>query len=465
MGNLGVRFLIGGLAMLAAIGYKNYRDLAAPGTRPDLDNNAYWGPKLKEPYQENKAILPYDISVNPEVIEDLKKQLSRPLKAHEPLEGVAFEYGFNAKHLAKVVKYWRDTYLAKWGEREQYLKKLDHYQTEIQGLKIHFIHAKPTEVKGQKAKKVLPLLLMHGWPGTVREFYDFIPLLTTPSDKSDYVFEVIAPSLPGYGWSQGSSKTGFGVAQVAVVMRNLMLRLGFNKFVVQGGDWGSLIGSNVASLFPENVLGYHSNMCSNNSPLGSLKLLASGIFPSFFGPADSRYAHFYKGLGDLFATIMEEMGYAHIQASKPDTIGNALIDNPVGLASYILEKFSTWTNPEYRKLPDGGLTKKFTYDQLLDNVMIYYVTNSITTSMRLYSESMNKGQLALKVDSVPIQAKAGCTNFLHEITHVPECQLANKFPNLIHVTHYEDGGHFPAFEVPQQLYEDFVAFVQKADLS
>ncbi|EDW32162.1 GL10580 [Drosophila persimilis] len=320
MSNVFVRFLIGGLALLAAVGYKNYRDLAAPGKRPDLDNNAYWGPKLgKQIYKENKAILPYDITVNPEVIADLKSQLSRPLKLQEPLEGVGFEYGFNANELRQVVKYWRDTYLTNWSEREQYLKKLDHFQTEIQGLKIHFIHAKPSKEAGKQGKKVLPLLLMHGWPGTVREFYDFIPLLTTPSDKSDYVFEVIAPSLPGYGWSQGSSKTGFGVAQVAVVMRNLMLRLGFEKFLVQGGDWGSLIGSNVASLFPENVLGYHSNMCANNSPMGSLKLVLSFVFPSWF--VDGQFTHFYKGAGGLFKTIMEEMGYAHIPGHQAGHCG------------------------------------------------------------------------------------------------------------------------------------------------
>ncbi|EDW62144.1 juvenile hormone epoxide hydrolase 1 [Drosophila virilis] len=452
-----VRILIGGLAILVAVGYKNYRDLGAPGKRPDLDNNEYWGPKLKGSYQENKLVSPYDISVAPDVIGDLKAQLERPLKLQEPLEGVGFEYGFNAKELNKVVKYWRDSYLPKWNEREQILKKFKHFQTEIQGLRIHFIHAKPSNAAG---KKVLPLLLMHGWPGTVREFYDFIPLLTTGSDKSDYVFEVIAPSLPGYGWSQGASRPGLGVAQVSVIMRNLMLRLGFNKFLIQGGDWGSLIGANLASLFPENTLGYHSNLCANNSPMGNLRQLLASFFPSFY--IDSQYAHFYKGLGDTFFMILEEFGYAHIQATKPDTIGTALANNPVGLAAYILEKFSTWTNPEYKKLEDGGLTKHFTYDQLLDNIMIYYVTNSITTSVRLYSESMNSAQLSLDVDSVPVKAPAGCARFAHEVAHTPDSVLANKFPNLVHSTHHSDGGHFPAFQVPQQLYDDFVAYIKKA---
>ncbi|EDW02706.1 juvenile hormone epoxide hydrolase 1 [Drosophila grimshawi] len=452
-----VRILIGGLALLVAVGYKNYRDLGAPGKRPDLDNNAYWGPKLEGSYQEKKEISPYDISVAPEVIADLTAQLERPLKVQEPLEGIGFEYGFNAKELQRVVKYWRDSYLPKWNEREQFLKKLKHFQTEIQGLKIHFIHAKPKKAGG---KKVVPLLLMHGWPGTVREFYDFIPLLTTGSDKSDYVFEVIAPSLPGYGWSQGAARPGLGVAQVSVVMRNLMLRLGFDKFLIQGGDWGSIIGSNLASLFPENVIGYHSNMCSNNSPMGSLRLLFSSFLPSFY--IDSQYKEYYKGVSKMFLILMEEMGYAHIQATKPDTIGTALAHNPVGLAAYILEKFSTWTNPTYINLEDGGLTKHFNYDQLLDNVMIYYVTNSITTSQRLYAESMGSTQMALGVDSVPVKAPAGCTRFANEIFHVPDSVLANKFPNLVHSTHYPEGGHFPAFQVPQQLYEDYVAYVKKA---
>ncbi|KAL7736855.1 hypothetical protein ACLKA6_015689 [Drosophila palustris] len=452
-----VRILIGALTVIVGVTYKNYRDLSLPGKRPDLDSNEYWGPKLEKAYKENIAVLPYDISVAPELIADLKTQLDRPLKLQEPLEGVGFEYGFNANELKKVVKYWRESYLTKWNEREQFLKKFNHFQTEIQGLKIHFIHVKPNKAEG---KKVVPLLLMHGWPGSVREFYELLPLLTTGNDKSDYVFEVIAPSLPGYGWSQSAARPGFGAAQVSVVMRNLMLRLGFNKFLVQGGDWGSLIGSNLAALFPDNVLGYHSNVCGNMSPLANLRMLFASFLPSFY--IDSQYAHFYKGVGHLFRTIMEEMGYAHIQATKPDTIGSALAHNPVGLAAYIIEKFSTWTNEEYRTLPDGGLTKRFSYDQLLDNIMVYYVTNSITTSVRLYAETMNSSQMGLNLDSVPIYAPVGCARFLHEITHAPDSVLANKFRNLVHSTHYNEGGHFPAFEVPQQLYEDFVAYVKKA---
>ncbi|XP_030388438.1 juvenile hormone epoxide hydrolase 1 [Scaptodrosophila lebanonensis] len=453
-----VRILVAGLAIALAVAFKNYRDLSAPAPLPNLDNNAYWGPGEPKDYKANDAVVPYDIGVAPELIADLHAQLSRPLRLQEPLEGVGFEYGFNSKELRKVINYWRDSYLPKWSEREQYLKKFPHFQTTIQGLKIHFLHVKPQKVEG---KKVLPLLLMHGWPGSVREFYELIPLLTTPSASSEYVFEVIAPSLPGYGWSQGSSKTGLGVAQVAVIMRNLMLRLHFDKFVIQGGDWGALIGSNVASLFPENVLAYHSNMCTNNSPVSNIKLILSSLFPGFF--IDSQHAVFYKGIGSIFVHILEEFGYAHIQATKPDTIGSALAHNPVGLAAYILEKFSTWTNAEYKHLEDGGLSKRFTYDALLDNIMIYYVTNSITTSVRLYSESMNKAQLALNLDSVKVQAPTGCAHFLHELAHTPDSLLKDKFVNLIHTTHYTEGGHFPAFEIPEKLYTDFRNFVNKLE--
>ncbi|XP_037941789.1 juvenile hormone epoxide hydrolase 1-like [Teleopsis dalmanni] len=391
------------------------------------------------------------------VIEDLKTQLNRPLKLHSPLEGIGFEYGFNSKYLEKVVKYWRDTYLPKWSEREKYLKKFPHFQTEIQGLKIHFMHIKPKKTDG---KKVVPLLLLHGWPGSVREFYEFIPLLTTPNAKSDYVFEVIAPSLPGYGWSQGAAKTKFGPVQIAVILRNLMLRLGHDKFVIQGGDWGSIIGSTAAAVFPENALAYHSNMCINGAPVNYIKMVLMHIFPGFF--LHKAHHDFYPSLGQFFSTLMEEMGYCHIQATKPDTIGATLLHNPVGLAAYILEKFSTWTNADYKKLADGGLTKRYTMDALLDNVMIYYVTNSITTSQRLYAEMFNKENQALQIDRVPIKAPTGCARFRHELSHSSDFQLKDRFINIVHSTYHNDGGHFPAMELPQVLYDDFIEFVEKA---
>jgi len=453
-----VRVFVVLVSLGVAVVIQNYRSLSRPIPLPALDFNEYWGPGSSANYKENIAVKPFDISTNPELIEDLKLQLSRPLKLHDPLEGIGFQYGFNSKELQKVVKYWRDSYLPKFAEREKYLKQFPHFETQVQGLRIHFIHVKPKKTDG---KIVKPLLLLHGWPGSVREFYDIIPMLTTPNAKSDYVYEVIAPSLPGYGWSQAASKVNFGAAQMSIVLRNLMIRLGHEKFFIQGGDWGSILGSDIATLFPQNVYGYHSNLCSSQHPLSQIKMIIKSFFPSFVIAEEHR--SFYKPFSNLLMHILEEMGYAHLQATKPDTIGTALSHNPVGLAAYILEKFSTWTNEEYRNLPDGGLTKRFTLDALLDNVMIYYVTNSITTSQRLYAETMNKAQTGLNIDRCQVKVPAACARFKHDIMHSTDFELKHKFINLVHSTHYNDGGHFAAMEVPQVLYNDFIEFTGKLE--
>lgn len=172
-------------------------------------------------------------------------------------------------------------------------------------------------------KTIYPLLLLHGWPGSIREFYEIIPKLALPdSEELDVVFEVVAPSLPGYGWSQAASKPGFGIAEMAVVLRNLMIQLGYDKFFIQGGDWGSLLGSNIATMFPDNVLGYHSNMCVVNTPIANIKSMIASFYPSAFVTKEQESFHF--PLSKYFTNTIYEMGYAHLQATKPDTIGKDL---------------------------------------------------------------------------------------------------------------------------------------------
>lgn len=180
-------------------------------------------------------------------MEDLKQRL-RNSKLSPPLQGVDFEYGINTDQLQKVIDYWANEY--DWRKREQFLNAVPQFRTQIFGLNIHFIRVKP-DAKLVGNKKVLPLLLLHGWPGSVREFYDVFPLLTTPRKEYDFVFEVVAPSLPGYGFSDAATVPGMNTAQVAKIMKKLMNRLGFEKFYVQGGDWGFGIGSNLVTLNPE----------------------------------------------------------------------------------------------------------------------------------------------------------------------------------------------------------------------
>ena len=260
---------------------------------------------------------------------------------------------------------------------------------------------------------------------------------------------------------QGTSKPGLGPAQMAVMLRNLMIRLGYKKFFIQGGDWGSVIGSHIATLYPDNVLGYHSNMCTAMTPKAMLKGFVANFAPRLFAPKD--YEDLFFPMSEKFKYILEESGYMHIQATKPDTIGTALQDNPVGLAAYILEKFSTWTNSAYRSSTDGGLRKRFKLDALLDNIMIYYLTNSITTSQRIYKEHFSPEQRALQLERAPTEVLTGCARFKHDLMHFLDYQLKDKYPNLIHSTYHNQGGHFAALELPTTLYDDFISFVKKVE--
>ncbi|KAF2886416.1 hypothetical protein ILUMI_19757, partial [Ignelater luminosus] len=325
------------------------------------------------------------------VITDLKKRLDQARPFVSPLEGIQQQYGMNTNLLKEIVEFWKTKY--NWREREQFLNKYPQFTTSIQGLQIHFIRVKPPQTSGLQ---VVPLLLLHGWPGSVREFYEIIPLLTTPQKGRNFVFEVIVPSLPGYGFSQAAAKPGLGAVQLAVVFKNLMERLGFKKYYLQGGDWGGAIVANMATLYPKNILGVHSNMCVVNTPLTLIKTFIGSFYPGFV--VSKEYEHKMYPYSEKFMNVILESGYMHIQATKPDTVGVALNDSPVGLAAYILEKFTTCTNPEWKTKPDGGLKLKYSYTDLLDNVMIYWVTGSITSSMRLYSETFNKAQLSLGLE-------------------------------------------------------------------
>jgi juvenile hormone epoxide hydrolase len=241
--------------------------------------------------------------------------------------------------------------------------------------------------------------------------------------------------------------------------KNFMKRLGFEKYYIHGGDWGAIIVQHMAALFPEQIQGVHSSMCGVNSFLANVKLLVGSIYPPLI--VSKEYENKVYPLSTFFSNLMLEMGYMHLQATKPDTVGVGLNDSPVGLAAYILEKFITWTNSEWKNLEDGGLTKKFTYTDLLDNVMIYWVTGSITTSVRLYSETVNKAQMALGVDGIPVTVPSACARFPNELAYSPTIILKEKYHNLVHVSDYQDGGHFASFELPKVMAEDIFTATEK----
>ncbi|GBP32297.1 Juvenile hormone epoxide hydrolase [Eumeta japonica] len=488
-----------------------------PPKPPVLDADEWWGPDhLKATRDE--SIKPFKVVFKPDMIKDLKDRLSRARKWTPSLEGVAFEYGFNSKSLEKVLQYWKDSYQfearekylntypqfttfiqglnihfirvkpdatqgveeeeegrrgligavdkaslikeAKVQKKQERLKRIRERERSGQIKNLHSERTASTRDWSsllnndflKYMQQVVPLLLLHGWPGSVREFYELIPLLTKQRPGRNFVFEVVVPSLPGYGFSDAAVRPGLATPQIAVIMRNLMRRLGHKKFYVQGGDWGSVIVSNMATLFPEDILGHHTNMPFVQHKCTLLKTLIGSVFPSWV--VEEKYAERMYPLSKFFSFLLEESGYLHLQATKPDTVGVALTDSPAGLAAYILEKFSTWTVFDYKHLPDGGLTKKFTLDQLLDNLMIYWSTSSITTAMRLYSEDFSIKKRALKLENIPSPVPTWVLQARYELAFQPAGLLKYKYPNLINVTILDEGGHFLAFEMPAVVADD-----------
>ncbi|XP_025832015.1 juvenile hormone epoxide hydrolase 1-like isoform X2 [Agrilus planipennis] len=433
---------------------KVIKDLFDVPPVPQLEER-WWG--AGSPKESNEAIVPFKIDIPQKILDDLQLRLKNHRPFVPPLEGVQQQYGINTNLLIEIVDFWINKY--NWREREKFLNKFPQFKTEIQGLNIHFIHVKPSSSL-PKNIRVLPIILFHGWPGSVREFYDVIPLLTKPQSGRDFVFEVIVPSLPGYGFSDGASKPGFGQAQMAQIFNKLMHRLGHKRYYIQGGNWGAVIVSIMGVLYPENILGLHSNACSaTNTAITTIQLLIGSVFPSLIIEDDNEKLVY--PLAETFWFMLTESGYLHIQSTKPDTVGVGLNDSPVGLAAYIIEKFSTWTNKNWRDKEDGGLQQKFTYTDLLDNVMIYWVTGSITTSVRLYSENFNKQQTSLNLDSIPVTVPAACAKFKNDLINLPNKVLRSKYVNLVQLNYYNDGGNFAAFELPQILANDVWAAVTK----
>ncbi|XP_044269723.1 juvenile hormone epoxide hydrolase 1-like [Tribolium madens] len=419
-------------------------------TIPTLENT-WWG--SRDPTTEDTSIKPFKINISEEVLQDLQHRLTNA-KLTPPLEGIQHQYGLNTKLLSKIVTYWRTKY--DWKAREKFLNQYPQFIVSVQGLRLHYIHVKPKKTENVK---ILPILLLHGWPGSVREFYSTIQLLTKPTKGGNFIFEVIVPSLPGYGFSEAAIRPGLGPIEMAVIFKNFMKRLGHEKYFVQGGDWGALIAQQMAVLFPEQVLGIHSNLCFDTSLLSALKLGLGSLYPPWV--VRKKFEHKLYPLMSFVMNLLEETGYLDIQVSKPDTVGVALNDSPVGLAAYILEKFITWTNPDWKNLEDGGLLKKYTYDDLLDNIMIYWVSGSITTSMRLYSHALDNVMTIINVQRIPVNVPSACAIFPNEIFPQPGELLRGKYPNLVHVSENFDGGHFPAFELPHVFAKDIFVATEK----
>lgn len=421
-------------------------------TELKIVNSGWWGKGSRATYTEDQSVRKFSINVSDKVLENLKVQLKSTVYP-EPLENANFEYGFNSDYLKTVIDYWINKY--DWKKQEAKINSFSHFKTQIDGIDVHFMHVKPKSV-GPKIR-VLPLIMVHGWPGSFVEFLDIVQLLTKPDPKRDFVFEIVVPSIPGYGFSEAAHQKGFNQMSAAYVFDKLMQRLGYTYYYAHGGDWGSAIVHNMAVFYPERVKAMHVTMVMGRDTWSTLKMFIGTVFPSLVVD-EKDYKKLYP-LKDTFFRIMRESGYMHIQATKPDTVGIALANSPAGLAAYILEKFSTWTMPDGPHYADGLLTKKFNMDQLLTNVMVYYVTNTITSSVRFYKE-WNLNEYQPELDTAIVHVPAGVAIFPNELLAMPKNFLGNKFPKLVSYTDHPRGGHFAAFEEPELLATDIWKFVE-----
>jgi len=368
------------------------------------------------------------VRVDDEVLDDLRIRLAQT-RFPDQIEGTGWEYGFPVAYLRDLVMYWRDEY--DWRAEEARLNELPQFRTTIGGQSIHFIHAR------SRHADALPLLIGHGWPGSVVEFLDVIPRLTEPEvhggDAATDAFHVVAPSLPGYGWSEPTHARGWEPWQIARAFAELMARLGYTSYAAQGGDWGAQVATRIGALDAEHCAAIHLNMPIADPPGEEVPL------------TDDEKAD----LAAMAEFRREESGYAQEQGTKPQTLGVALNDSPAGLLSWIVEKFRAWSDC------DGRPENAFTRDQLITNVMTYWVTQTITSSVRLYWELRHAGLERRAPEFVDVPT--GIARYPSEPIRLPRAWVERRY-NVAHWTEMPRGGHFAAMEQPELFVEDLRTF-------
>jgi microsomal epoxide hydrolase len=376
-------------------------------------------------------ICPFTVEVPDAVLDDLRDRLART-RWPDQIPGSSWDYGTDLAYLRDLCETWRSSF--DWRQQEERFNRWPHFLTEIDGQQVHFIHARSPE------PDATPIIVTHGWPGSVSEFLDVIEPLRDPAshggDRAD-AFHVVCPSIPGYGWSGPTTEPGWHVERVAEAWKVLMARLGYDRYGAQGGDWGAMISARLAAVDPEHVIGLHSNM------LLAFPSDASGIELTEQEAADLAAAAEFMTRG---------AAYQEIQGKNPQTLGYGLTDSPAGLAGWIVEKFRAWTDN------DGSPEDAVTRDQILTNLTVYWVTNTINSSIRLYCESQRAGRFGPAGEYVGVPTAAAV--FPREIFRIPRAYAETCF-NLVRYTRFDRGGHFAALEEPDLFVDDVRAFFRQ----
>ncbi|MBA2448337.1 MAG: alpha/beta fold hydrolase [Chloroflexi bacterium] len=375
---------------------------------------------------------PFTVRIDDDVLTDLHERLGRARWPDE-VPGSSWAYGTDLAYLKALVEYWRTGY--DWRAHEAQLNEFRQFSVPLAGIDLHFIHQPGV------GPSPLPLLLSHGWPGSVWEFYKLIPILTDPArfggDPAD-AFTVVAPSLPGYGFSFRPNQPRFGAVEIADVFATLMTDvLGYGRFVAHGGDWGSFITARLGAVYPDRLLGIHLNMLPVRRDTDQ--------------PTDAT-AEEVAYLQELRHWIREETGYQTIQGTRPQTLAYGLTDSPVGLAAWIVEKFRAWSDC------GGDVENSFSRDELLTNITIYWATGTINPSFWPYYARIHVGWPI--PEGTRVDVPTAYAAFPREIVRPPR-SIAERTFNIQRWTPMPSGGHFAALEEPEALADDLRAFFRQ----
>lgn len=389
--------------------------------------------KIKTDIKNDEAIRPYRINISNADLKDLKERIQDtkwPTK-----ETVSDQsQGANLSNMQGLIKYWGSTY--DWRKAEAKLNAYPQFITKIDGVDIHFIHVR------SKEKNAMPLILSHGWPGSVFEFINVIGPLTNPvayGGKAEDAFDVIIPSLPGFGFSGKPTEAGWDIDRIAKAWAVLMNRLEYKQYVAQGGDWGAGIVNSMALQAPKGLLGIHSNLPATLPTEGG-KALGSGIAPESFSAKErASFNHLSKSIKE------GDFTYKMTMTTRPQAVGYALNDSPAGLAAWLLlhPGFANWS---FGTDPKQSPTK----DEVLDDISLYWLTNSATSASRIYWENRNieiVSSASMKTDQIKLPV--AITVFPEDVFTSPETWARKAFKNLIYFHEVDKGGHFAAWEQPQ----------------
>jgi pimeloyl-ACP methyl ester carboxylesterase len=368
------------------------------------------------------AITPFEFKATDEQLTDLRRRLAATRwPERETVDD--WSQGAPLEKVKALCAYWAERY--DWRRCEAVLNRLGQHRTEIDGLGVHFLHIRSAE------PDALPLVITHGWPGSVLEFLKVIGPLTDPAahggDRRD-AFNLVLPSLPGYGFSDKPARTGWGVNHIAHAWNELMKRLGYGRYVAQGGDWGAAVTTALGVLRPPGLAAIHLNM-----PIA---------FPDETTAADwTEQERASAAFTQHFLT--RESGYSALQGTKPQTLGYGLSDSPAMQAGWIYEKFHGWTDN------DGDPASVLTLDEMLDNITLYWLTGTGASSARLYWESM-----ATSFNPPATDVPVGISIFPKELMRPSRRWAARTYRNTVYWNELEKGGHFAAFEQPELFAEE-----------